>query len=387
MSIFRTILFILVYTSMLGCIELNGVPGEETGYSNQTALNIEVSGRNIVKAKYKVGLVSSTDCNDGSDYSEFVPTPFTIDDNISHIPDGELRLCVKAWWEGVSAKAILSETAGWIKDTTAPEGFEITGPNDVVRVEFAEISWSQSIDATIYYLIVASTPDCSQPVQQADLTDLSKLVGPLQDGDYYVCLSSQDLAGNIAQATNNGFGFTVDTSPETRIFATSFRATVSTDQGVPPIVPDSFGSIAAADWVCTNAAFTAGLVPVWNGVDTPWRAILSTENDEVRFRISFRGALYNMNDEIVAGSDEDLWNNQLQNPVSYDEFGELITGDDRVWTGSAGGYWSGESCEEWNHPFSTWTGSHGNLHYTGSNWQFHNRLSCDLTARLYCINQ
>jgi len=153
-------------------------------------------------------------------------------------------------------------------------------PASPLMSKVPEVTWTAADGAAMYHLTVSTAADCSTIVQQeVDLTDTSLTLDPLADGTYYICVTSEDLATNETDAANNRVSFTVDTSPplpDNLIFATSFQTYVSTDSSVPPLVPDRFGGIAAADWVCTNAAFVAGLIPTWNGSDIYWHAILST---------------------------------------------------------------------------------------------------------------
>ncbi|MEK6860963.1 MAG: DUF4215 domain-containing protein, partial [Nanoarchaeota archaeon] len=88
----------------------------------------------------------------------------------------------------------------------------------------------------------------------------------------------------------------------------------------------NLGGIYGADEKCQNLALKAGL-------QGSWIAILSDSNIDARDRVvDPPWPLYNMRDELVAISKEDLWDGSIENPIKYDEYkGEV---NDNVWTGT-----------------------------------------------------
>lgn len=95
------------------------------------------------------------------------------------------------------------------------------------------------------------------------------------------------------------------------IFATSFVTVISSDTTVPPALP-AFGGLAAADYTVTFAAAQAGLVPGWNDLDITYKALLSTNGNDARDRITITGPVYNTNGFLIANSAADLWESYCQ---------------------------------------------------------------------------
>jgi hypothetical protein len=131
------------------------------------------------------------------------------------------------------------------------------------------------------------------------------------------------------------------------IFATSFVTVISSDTTVPPALP-AFGGLAAADYTVTFAAAQAGLVPGWNDLDITYKALLSTNGNDARDRITITGPVYNTNGFLIANSAADLWDGSIANPVMFDEYGDSISGELRDWTGTLVNGTATSSGNNWN---------------------------------------
>jgi len=170
------------------------------------------------------------------------------------------------------------------------------------------------------------------------------------------------------------------------LFATSGPFGIS-GSGIVPPASGQFGSLAAADWNVTFAAFVAGRVPGWNGLDLIYQAILSINGNNARDRIAIEGKIFNTHFDLLATDENDLWDNSfplLLAPVGYDEFGNLITTSTDVWTGTEDdGTWSNNSCGDWNDPLGL-----GNVGFASSanGWIVASTLTCNQSARLYGIS-
>ncbi len=170
------------------------------------------------------------------------------------------------------------------------------------------------------------------------------------------------------------------------LFATSEFFAITTSPAVPP-APSEFGSLAGGDWNVTFAAFVAGRVPGWNGLELIYQAILSINGNNARDRIAIEGKIFNTHFDLLANDLSDLWDGSLATAVDYDEFGNLITTSTDVWTGTnISGFHSSDSCGDWNSPLGANLGSIGNATGSGNNWINFARKSCDESARLYGIS-
>jgi hypothetical protein len=145
------------------------------------------------------------------------------------------------------------------------------------------------------------------------------------------------------------------------LFATSNTYRPSS---VPSIPPPSlqFGSIAAADWLATNAAHSGALpgAATWNQVTPIYRSVLSIAGDHARYRLSVLGPVLNVHGTQLATGHVDLFDSNLSAPVAYDELGTLISASPDVWTGCTSvGTAAGQTCGTWNNPSSGVTGRIG----------------------------
>ncbi|NQU25686.1 MAG: hypothetical protein HQ567_30735, partial [Candidatus Nealsonbacteria bacterium] len=254
-------------------------------------------------------------------------------------------------------------------------------------------------------------------VEFFDVTETSvTLTEPLDDGTYYIGVTAvgpnqtpqvdagpdvtigpgQWLVGSglftdpdhRVEATNNRLSFEVASAPEPyhRVFVTSLRFSIDPSQSFPPSAGVSFGGMQAADWQVTLSAFYGGLLSNWDGYAIVYQAILSTSTVAARDRNAVHGPVYNLAGELVAASASQLWSDDLQNPVGYDEWGAgPVPTLTEPWTGTfADGTHSGNSCSAWSTQFDT--GTVGDASRTASNWLNADIQGCDRKARLYAIS-
>ncbi|MGD9724417.1 MAG: PEP-CTERM sorting domain-containing protein [Pirellulales bacterium] len=170
-----------------------------------------------------------------------------------------------------------------------------------------------------------------------------------------------------------------------RIFVTSGAYSV-TSSDVVPTDSSSFGGVAAADYNVTLAAYQAGLIPDWDGETIFYRAILSTSTIDARDHVDVQGAVFNMQDELIATSETDLWDGTLANAVRYDEVGISLQEDSRAWTGStsAGTYGGAWTAGDW---LVTGTGAWvGKPLATNGSWLNQNLMGGSEPSHLYGIS-
>ena len=167
------------------------------------------------------------------------------------------------------------------------------------------------------------------------------------------------------------------------VFVTANTYGISGNTAFPP----PFGvinSLEGADWHVTFQAFNAGMVPTWNAVDLVFTAIISDSNTDAKDRFVVEGPIYNTNLDKIADDSADLWDGSIDNPILYDEFGNVVPTFD-VWTGSntAGGY-SGAACDGWIDSSNAATA--GKANSANVPWIFNDSFGCSSSARLYGIS-
>lgn len=170
------------------------------------------------------------------------------------------------------------------------------------------------------------------------------------------------------------------------IFTTSTLHGISAISSVPPDYPN-FGSIEGADWIATLAAYSSGLLFDWNGVDTPWRAIISTDAVSAIDRLDLQEwPIHNRLGELVATGKEDLFDGTLSAGVYVDEFGNWLDDLSPVWTGTlATGVHSSNTAESWTNPSASSGAQVGLLSSTDSTWLDAGVFPANGVARLYVI--
>jgi hypothetical protein len=168
------------------------------------------------------------------------------------------------------------------------------------------------------------------------------------------------------------------------IFATSTQ--VGTGFGTAGST-GSFGSVAAADWITNELAFTSGLLPGWNSSDLIYKALLSSDDEAAIDHIGISAPVYNTAGELVATGSADMWDGSLQNPVGYNEFGNPITDNPEVWTGTLpGGQKTSKTCINWTDPNTTTFGHIGVANASTASWVADNQIECSDANRLYGVS-
>jgi hypothetical protein len=172
------------------------------------------------------------------------------------------------------------------------------------------------------------------------------------------------------------------------LFATSNTVRPSSVSAIPP--PSAqFGSIAAADWVTTQAASNAALpgAQSWNGVTPVYHSVLSIGGDHARYRLSVFGPVLNLHGTLLASSHTDLFDSNLAAPVAYSELGTLIASSPDVWTGCTQlGVAAGQTCGTWNNPSGAATGRIGSALESDDWLSDGTNKPCNQVARLFGLS-
>jgi hypothetical protein len=333
-------------------------------------------------SSYDVVISSMSDCSIAVESaSGLTTTSYQVTNPLN---DGTYYTCVTAKNLAGNTTQASNKPMRFTVDTTPPSPFTILGPSGTITFNNPEITWSNSSGELYYSVVISSMSDCSIVVESAsDYRSYYQVTSPLSDGTYYTCVTAYDRVGNSTDATNNGLIFTVDTALYHEIFATSYRMGITTSTAYPPPFP-SFGNLQGADWICSFMAFNAGRLTTWDGMSTPWKAVLSDSNENAIDRVNVSGPLYNTNGDLLAGGGAELWSMGPRVPVSYDEFGAAITSDSLTWSGTTQvGTLGVDNCGDWNDPFSF--GISGDS-LSATQWISAQDISCSEQARLYCVS-
>ena len=168
-----------------------------------------------------------------------------------------------------------------------------------------------------------------------------------------------------------------------RIFVTSGTFGISSNGSFPPPFGDING-LTGADWHVTFAAFVGGLLSEWDGVATPYTAILSTSTVDANTRFPISGKIYNTQDEKIADDGADFWDGSLDAAIRYDENGVAVSSSE-VWSGSTFlGSDSGSTAGDWTDSSSI--GTYGDASSDLPIWIDFSFQSGSNTARLYGIS-
>jgi hypothetical protein len=97
-------------------------------------------------------------------------------------------------------------------DSTPPDPFDFTAPDaGVVNDDTPTVTWSDPGGVAAFTLAIAATAGCPSPVQTYDGPLTTYTATTLGEGDWHLCLSARDAAGNATDATSNDRVITVHT--------------------------------------------------------------------------------------------------------------------------------------------------------------------------------
>ena len=133
------------------------------------------------------------------------------------ISAGTSYICIDAY-NGSGEKTVTARNSGVgiTLDQTAPAAFAITSPVSEVSSTTPVVSWQKNDDvvrADVFIDdILNQSGNCEAPFVQAylDVTTSSMTLAALGEGDYFICVTAYDAAGNSTTASNNGYEFEVD---------------------------------------------------------------------------------------------------------------------------------------------------------------------------------
>jgi hypothetical protein len=160
-------------------------------------------------AAYDVKIGSTPTCSTIVAQSSVTTTSY----NPGALADGDYFVCLAAVGTGGRTSPDNDSYPFTIK-TTSPGSFAIAALPAVGKDNAPTLSWSLSDGAATYSVTISTTANCSSPAQShPDVAATSQKLTPLDDGDYFVCVTAADGAGNTAAAANDALPFTVKATP------------------------------------------------------------------------------------------------------------------------------------------------------------------------------
>ena len=185
--------------------------------SNDTSLNVSVSGTGVLDYQYKIVSGASL-CTGGSYNGSWIAVATAITDAIG--ADGDYKLCVIGRDNAANAQTEASaSTYTWTKDTSEPTSGDVVlggqtspGPQDSnLNVDVG----GTNIDSYQYKIVDQSQP-CTGGGYNGTWIDASINITAATgaDGDYKLCIITQDTAGNIQDESDaTTIVWTKDTTP------------------------------------------------------------------------------------------------------------------------------------------------------------------------------
>ena len=116
-------------------------------------------------------------------------------------------------------------------------------------------------------------------------------------------------------------------------------------------------AIERAAWQLTFDAFSVGLVPGWDFIETSWRPFMSMTGINAVDHIA--GPLFNTQGELVSPDANTFFHggaNSLTNPINYTADGVLMPSGTPVMSGTINGSGSGDDCQDWEDGSGSYTG-------------------------------
>ena len=164
---------------------------------------------------YKIGESDEVNCRHPQGYFPWRDSSENLEYSLADYADNtNIKLCLRG---RVSPGPVQPPSEAtiyeWTKVIPPPEAFNIFDPAGLISDSKPTVQWEAATNADIYDVVVATDSLCTSAVESFfDLTTTSVEVSELADGSYFTCVEARNSTGTTV-ATNNGLGFTVDTTP------------------------------------------------------------------------------------------------------------------------------------------------------------------------------
>lgn len=146
----------------------------------------------------------------------------------------------------------------------------------------------------------------------------------------------------------------------------------------------NLGGASGADAKCQVQAQAAGL----GGTYKAW---LSSQSESAASRLTHATLPYKLlNGTLIANNWTDLANGTIANTITVTELGTTVSG--RSWTNTTGtgaiyGTTVNAHCNNWTDGTSARKGRAGSSSYINSRWTSDTNINCNVSSRLYCVEQ
>ena len=283
------------------------------GASMMTALDLKIGGKRVNEYRFKLGFAYQTNCADDEGYSSWTSVKDRLVYDFSDLSE-DVKLCVLGHRTRRGQEISVQDPANatsyqWymdVADTIPPGAFSILSPTGTVATDQPTIRWEAAFDADAYRLAITKDADCQIEVANYDaLTATSQtLETPLPNGDYYSCVTANDLAGNTTAASNNGLAFSINVVVPPGPF--SILTPVGTSDVATPEVSWT-ASANATSYTVTIAGdnLCATSVRTFSGIPSTELAVLVTPGLADGFYYSCVTA-HDLNGSVVAADNNGL---------------------------------------------------------------------------------
>ena len=221
---------------------------------------------------FKVGPDGAINCNSAAGYSPWRPRTQNLQASLSSYADGVMELCIigrgtNSCGELKTQPFANANVYRWQLSRNAGI-FSITAPQGLINDNTPTIRWSSSNTAQSYDVSISLTNDCTNPVQTiTGITTTFQDVDTLPDGNYFACVSSRNQFNQVTNATNNGFAFSVDSTPPGSF---SIMAPTGTQSSLTTLA--TWTGASGADYYNLTLATDAGCT----SVTSAWNDLTST---------------------------------------------------------------------------------------------------------------
>lgn len=185
---------------------ISGAPGVT---SSVTTLDVTISGTDVATYSHKVGLTSSTNCQQASGYSAFTDITNKITNDISSLPiDNSVTLCVRGKSSGGTEQALTAATSKtWrkvlnlnITTTNHPTG---NSPTTNLNIDVDGVN----LAAYRYKIGPTSEINCSDPIDYSsndilENVNITNDISSIIDGNVTLCILGRDSNFNWEPLAN-----------------------------------------------------------------------------------------------------------------------------------------------------------------------------------------
>lgn len=199
------------------------ISGEPTSPSNQTSLNVTISGADIAQYRFKI-IPTGSLCSDSAGYSGLTSVATLITSSFSGLPDGPTTLCVIGQDAGGSNIQAFGDASSvtWTKDTTgptAPSGLALgaitSNMGTTPTIDWSSNATDVTTSVASYQIQVRRSADASIHQDWIAVTKGASLTLPatnpmIINDSYTIRVRGVDAAGNFGEASSDSAAYTIN---------------------------------------------------------------------------------------------------------------------------------------------------------------------------------